>query len=346
MKRLSLRLLICVAVVSLFTLINQNQALAQSGWQFQEHQGGWYVLAEPGRLGRNDGWWYKWNGRNYYRVYQFGNSYAVTNHQQDTSVVDKLANGLVDLSKQKVKVEQLLLLNQAEQEKLKALAEGLGYEVAGGGFSYQNNGQYGRKGQFNQRGTTIYGYFPSFKVAKDPFEDLKIGAELNRIADAAKEQRESGNETTQNLIKAFNNAVDKYVDAKALENGIPPGQSQGHNHTSQPKNDGNSGSAETVPLFGIKASESIDFRVKRAIDTVSQRCVRCHNGTSTSKDKKLNLSDFKNLDASWLDSILDRITTTDLELKMPQGGPYLNQELIGDFQLLSGLSKQIGKKTK
>lgn len=78
-------------------------------------------------------------------------------------------------------------------------------------------------------------------------------------------------------------------------------------------------------------------------DTMRSACVRCHDGTPASKNKTLNLTDVTLLTREQFSSILDRISTSNTEEKMPQGGPYLSKESVEDFQEYQKLAFPGGK---
>lgn len=360
-----------------------DTASAQSGWIFQEVQGsGYYVLAAPGALHKNDGWWYRPYYGSYKRYYQFGNGYAVTNKavvvDKERSTVDRLAEEIIAYSKQKQSIESLLLANQAEQERLRQLSNGVGF-----------NGGYGQnyRPSYTQRGSTVYGYTSSFKAYKTPFDDLQIGAEMIRLGEAAREQHNAANAVTQNLLKTFNNSVDRYTQLKAADQeyrarygktesyyessgGEPESQPNvqqypgGHNQNGNRQNGNRRYSRQyepeepypeeeepeqnpkeappsnDVPPPKSGSKEWLNFRVQRALTTISKRCVRCHDGTASSQNQTLNLANLADLEAERMKDILESLTTGNLKKKMPLGGPYLSQELIGDIYLLSGLCEK------
>lgn len=349
---------VLMVVVFIVAVAFMVAAASADGWGYHHVENGWYVYGPTGDYhDNNDGWWYRKSCDHLYhcgcqlsfkQIVKIG-SYSSTGNS--SSVTDKLSYSLVQLAENKGKAETLLVLNDAEQQRLRSLATSLGFyadQAATNGQYGGYNNSYNNQASHIQRGNTIYGFDYTYDGLKDPFEDLKIGAELTRLSIAAREHRESSDVMAKHLIESFNFAVDRYSQLKSQEM-----QMFGQSATFKMKGTMQPKEPQLEPEFEpeqAEQSEAADdgvppirnpkifvrpgaafLRLQRMQETIRRSCVTCHNGTPGSMNKTLNLKDVTTLTRQQFDNILARLITKDTKARMPRGGPYLNKDLIDDF---------------
>lgn len=257
--------------------------------------------------GQHDGWWYTrggdgWSG---YRYFRHSRTRAVaevlvTNAWRD-SVVAILANRQASRARlEEAAYDHASFIDTIRAAGLTVSEMNLTLPGYGGALAVQ-------KGQ-----STVYGYAP---IVGDGFRNLDVEARLLALQRLDEQVAAGHLQISQETRKTIRDAIASYERLKALELKM---------HALDkllPHDAPQAGKGELAIPKVLTTAEATDY--VRTI--VAAKCVRCHQPGGA--HEALDLRDLSGLDEKWEDVILDRITTRDLNRRMPKGSTLFPDEI-------------------